>query len=109
MSNLSIVEEGKTNAIISHFLIIGTLVAFILDNNKKNPFTRFYLRQMIGIHLLSLINGWVVYKYFGGFVGWIISAGLVFFWVISFINVLKGEKKLVPIFGEHFQEWFKSI
>ncbi|WP_431166395.1 hypothetical protein [Tenacibaculum halocynthiae] len=109
MSNLSIMEEGKTNAIISHFWIIGTLIALVLNNNKKNPFASFYIRQMMGIHLASILNGWFVYKFLGGFTGWCINIVIIVLWIISFIGVLKGEKKIVPIVGEFFQNQFKSI
>lgn len=34
MENLT-VNEGKTEAIISHFTIIGLIIAFVLNMNKK--------------------------------------------------------------------------
>jgi uncharacterized membrane protein len=103
------VNEGKTNAIISHFWVIGTLIAFVLNMNKKNPFANFYIRQMVGLNILSFLNTWAVYKYLGSFAGWIVSIVLFVLWLISFMAVLKGEKKLMPIVGEQFQEWFKGI
>ena len=103
------INEGKTNAIISHFWIIGTVIAFVLNMNTKNSFTSFYTRQMIGLHLLSFLNGWFVYKYLGGFIGWAIGVVLFIFWLISFMASLKGEKKLMPFVGEQFQDWFKGI
>ncbi|CAM1335071.1 hypothetical protein [Tenacibaculum aestuariivivum] len=104
-----IINEGKTNAIISHFWIIGTIIAFILNLNTKNKYTSFYIRQMTGLHILSFLNGWLVYKYLGSFIGWTISIAVIIFWLLSFIAVLKEEKKLIPLIGEQFQNWFKEI
>ncbi|MBE7629739.1 hypothetical protein [Tenacibaculum piscium] len=108
MNNITI-SEGKTNAVISHFWIIGTIIAFVLNLNTKNQYTSFYIRQMTGLHILSFLNGWLVYKYLGSFIGWTIGISLFILWILSFIAVLKGEKKLIPIIGEYFQDWFKEI
>ena len=51
MENTS-VNEGKTAAIISHFWVVGLIIAFVMNNSKKNYFTSFYIRQMIGLNLL---------------------------------------------------------
>ena len=109
MSKSTTVEEGKTNAIISHLTIIGTLIAFFLNNNTKNPFASFYIRQMLGLYLLSAINGWIVYRFLGNAAGWAINVILFVFWIISFVGAIKGEKKLIPVLGENFQDWFKSL
>ncbi|MCH2033538.1 MAG: hypothetical protein MK202_08480 [Tenacibaculum sp.] len=109
MKNLTSVEEGKTLALISHFWFIGTVIAWILNLKKQNEFTRFYVRQMLGWDLLAFLNGWLIYSFLGGFIKWIIGVILVLFWIISFIGCLSGDKKLIPVFGEHFQDWFKSL
>lgn len=103
------ITDGKTNAIISHFWIIGTIIAFVLNMNNKNAFTNFYIRQMLGLNILSFLNTWIIYKYLGGFAGWIVGVLLFVLWLISFMAVLKGEKKLIPVVGEQFQNWFKGI
>lgn len=108
MKNIT-TNQGKTNAMISHFWILGTLIAFVLNMNSKNSFTSFYIRQMIGLHVLSAINGFVIYKYLGNFAGWIVGLVLFVLWLISFMATFNGEKKLVPFIGEQFQDWFKGI
>ena len=110
MENLPAVEEGKTNAIISYITIIGTIVAYVLNNSKKNPFVAFHVRQMIGLNIISLINQIVLGSILGlGIPSTIISLILFVLWIIGFLGVLKGEEKLIPVVGEHFQEWFKNI
>lgn len=103
------VNDGKTYAIISHLWIIGLVIAFILNNNKKNSFASFYIRQMIGINLLIIINKWLVYDLIGSFVGWAIGVIIFILWLISIMGTIQGEKKEVPVIGGHFQDWFKNI
>ncbi|SEB36612.1 hypothetical protein SAMN04489761_0175 [Tenacibaculum sp. MAR_2009_124] len=109
MRNLSAAQDGKTNAIIGHFTIIGTIIAIVLNNNSKNEFTSFYIRQMIGLHILSFVNGWIVSQYIGGWAGTIIGILIFAFWLISFIGAINEQEKLIPFLGEQFQEWFKGI
>ncbi|WGH75523.1 hypothetical protein P8625_15905 [Tenacibaculum tangerinum] len=103
------VSQGKTAAIISHFWVIGLIIAFVLNMNKRNPFTSFYIRQMLGLNILQLLNGWIIYKYLGNIAGWIVGVLLFVLWIISLIAAIKGEKKLVPVVGEQFQNLFKGI
>lgn len=108
MENTS-VSEGKTAAIISHFWIVGLVIAFIMNMNKKNYFTSFYIRQMIGLNLLQFINGSIIYKYFGSTIGWVLGILIFILWIISLMGAIKGEEKEAPVVGEHFQNWFRSI
>ncbi len=103
------VDEGKKTAIISHFWIIGLVIAFIMNMNKKNYFASFYIRQMIGLNLLQFLNGAIIYKYFGSTLGWIIGVMIFILWVISLISAIQGEEKEVPVVGEHFQNWFRGV
>jgi len=108
MENLT-VNEGKTAAIISHFTVIGLIIAFVLNMNKKNAFASFYIRQMLGLNILYMANMWIVYRYLGNTIGWAVGVLLFVLWLISLLAVLKGEKKLVPVVGEQFQNLFKGI
>ena len=102
------VNEGKTTAIISYLWWIGLIIAFFMNNSKKNPFASFHIRQILGLLLLSLLNG-LVYKLVGGTVGGIIGFGLFILWVIGFIGAIQGQEKKIPLLGDMFQDWFKGI
>src|SRR5699024_11914324 len=52
--NTTSVEEGKGLAIVAYITIIGLIVALILNQEKKNPFTAFHVRQSLGIGLLGI-------------------------------------------------------
>ena len=103
------VNEGKTMAIISYITIVGTLIAFISNNNKKNSFTSFHIRQMIGLNVLYFVNQWIIYKFIGSTVGWAFGVVVFVLWIIGVIGAVKSEEKKVPVIGDQFQDWFKNI
>ena len=108
MENYTI-KEGKTTAIISYLTWIGTLIAFIMNNEKRNSFAAFHIRQMIGLSIFSLLNTFVVTKFVGSWTVGIIGFGLFVLWIIGFVGAIQGKEKKIPLFGELFQDWFKGI
>lgn len=102
------VKEGKTMAIISYFWWIGLVIAFIMNNPKKNSFASFHIRQMIGLLVLNFAAV-LIYKYVGTSAGYTLSLGVFVLWVIGLIGAFNGEEKAVPLIGDKFQEWFKDI
>lgn len=106
MSNL-VVKEGKLFAVVSHFWLIGLVIAWVLNLKKQNTFTNFYVRQMLGFNLLLFLEGGLAFL--GGFIKWVLGVVLFVFWLISVFGAITGEKKLIPFFGPYFQDWFKSL
>ncbi|REE82072.1 putative membrane protein [Lutibacter oceani] len=102
------VNEGKTMAIISYFWWLGLIIAFIMNNSKKNTFASFHIRQMIGLLLLN-VGVSLIYKYVGSSIGMLLGLGTFVLWVIGLIGAFQGEEKRVPLLGDLFQDWFKSI
>jgi uncharacterized membrane protein len=107
MSNTT-VEEGKTNAIITYITIIGLIIGFVLNNTKKNSFVSFHIRQMLGLSLFALVNAYIIGR-FSGIASMIIGIGLLVLWVIGLLGAVNGEEKKIPLLGDQFQDWFKSI
>ena len=101
------VQEGKTMAITSYITWIGTLIAFVMNNDKHNSFAAFHIRQMVGLSLFS-----VGVSFIGKYV-WFIAGilGIILFvlWIIGLIGAINGEEKKVPFVGDLFQDWFKAI
>ncbi|MBJ2173987.1 hypothetical protein JBL43_07045 [Aureibaculum sp. A20] len=102
--------EGKTIAIIAYITLIGLIVAFVMNNEKKDPFATYHIKQSLGLGLtglaLSTINiipilGWIV-SFLGFFV-------IVYMWIISLLNALNGKQKPAPILGKKYEEWFKNM
>lgn len=108
--NNDIVSEGKTIAIIAYITIIGLIIAFVLNNEKKNTFASFHLRQALGVFLTGFALGVI------GMIpilGWIINIlgifVLIYIWIMGLISAINGKEKTVPLLGDKYQEWFKGI
>ena len=93
---------GKGVAIIAHLWWIGWIIALIMNNGNKTELGSFYIRQTLGIFILSLLS-------FIPVIGWVIGLATIVLWVISFIGAIGGNQKPLPVLGDKFQEWFKSI
>ncbi|WP_299394641.1 YtxH domain-containing protein [uncultured Gelidibacter sp.] len=96
-------KDGKNIALIAHLTLIGWIVALVMNNNTKNEFGSFYVRQVLGLMLCGIVLSFVP------FVGWILNLAVFVLWIMSLIGAVNGEKKLTPVVGEYFQDWFKSL
>lgn len=102
--------DPKTIAIIAYLTIIGLVVAFVLNNEKKDEFATFHIKQSLGLILISLglfiigmipILGWIL-----SFLG---SIFLLYLWIMGLINAINHKTKSVPILGHQFEKWFANI
>lgn len=99
-----VLSDGKNVAIIAHITIIGWIIAIIMNGgDKKTEYASFYIRQMLGIIILSFVLGLIpVINLFA----WILPLIL---WIISLVGALSGKKKTIFLLGNQFQDWFKSL
>ncbi len=96
--------DDKTKGIVAHITLIGWIVALVLNQGEnKGELASFYIRQMLGLLLISFVIGFIPVI---NLIAWIV---LFVFWVMSLIGSLNGEKKLTPVVGQYFQEWFKAL
>lgn len=102
--------DEKTIAIIAYLTVIGLVVAFVMNNDKKQAFATYHIRQSLGLVAASLalfiigmvpILGWII-SFFG-------SLFLLYLWIMGLINAVNYKAKPVPFLGEKFEEWFKTI
>jgi uncharacterized membrane protein len=94
--------DARVKAIVAHITIIGWVIALVMNSNDKEEFTSFYLRQTLGIHIISMFISWIPV------IGWFLGIVIFAFWLLSFIYTIQGEMKVIP-FGEYFQDWFKAF
>ena len=103
------IEQGKQTAIVSYLTFIGTIIAILMNNENKNTFASFHIRQSLGIFISWFALGYFV-SYFDN---WGVSSGFYLFifilWIYGFVGAIQGEQKLVPIVGEFYQKLFKNI
>ncbi len=101
--------DGKTKAIVAHIFWIGWIITLILNMKDKDELASFYIRQLLGIYLFSLavtILANIANAPIISAVGGVIT---LVFWIMSLISSIQGEKKEVPVVGNYFQDWFKSM
>lgn len=102
-------KDPKTISIISYITIIGWIIALVM-NNPKQSLASFHIRQMAGILIfgiaLSLLN---YVPMMGGLLRSIGGILVFIMWILGFISAIQGEEKPIPIIGEYFQDWFKSL
>lgn len=107
--NQQTIEEGKSLAVLSYLTIIGSVIAIIMNGEKKNDFTSFHNRQGLGLCLLWMIIGYFVSQFDNMQISiafWVSMGALLFLGVITAIN---GTMKPIPFVGAIFQKLFKGL
>ncbi len=104
------IEKGKNAAIVSYITIIGSVIAIFMNQDEnKSEFASFHIRQGLGIFLTFFLLGYPI----GYFNSWMVTSAFWLFifilWIYGFLGALNGEKKLVPLVGEFYQNLFKSL
>ena len=103
-------SDGKTIAIVAYLTLIGLIIAFVMNNDKKNPLASFHTRQSLGIMLTGMACGVLS---FIPFIGWIaggIGSLLVFvLWIIGLIGAVNEKQEPVPVVGPLYQKWFAGM
>ncbi len=107
---LSQTVEGKNIAIIAYITIIGLIIAFVMNNEKKESFASYHIKQSLGLALTGLALGII------GMIpilGWLINIVgifvLLYMWIVGLMNAINGNEKPVPFLGKKYKEWFKNI
>lgn len=89
-------------AIVSYITVIGLLIAFIVNNDKKNEFVKFHIGQSLRVWILaialSIVLGLIVTTMGMGFLKILQWAPLVLA-VMGAINANNGKAEKLPIIG----------
>lgn len=109
-NNITVTNEGKNIAIIAYISIIGLIIAFVMNSEKKNSFGKYHITQSLGLAVTGLALGII------GMVpilGWIISIIgffiILYMWIVGIMNAINGKENPVPFLGVKYIEWFKTI
>jgi len=102
-------KSERIMAFVSYLYLIGLLVAYLNNNQHKNSFVYFHIRQSLGLWLSFFLLGYFV----GSFDSWMITLS---FWgcfaVLIFYGIataLSGQIVPVPLVGKFYQNLFKNI
>lgn len=109
MSTQDTSQQGRNLAIVSYLTLIGTLIAFFMNKDTRNPLVLFHVRQALGLWLLEMALGYII----GGFNDWMITISFWIFFGVLFIygilGALSGKMNSIPVLGDFFQKLFRSI
>lgn len=97
-------------AIIAYLTLIGLIVALVMNQEKKESFAAYHIRQSLGIGITGFALGAVGII---PFIGWMISIPgfflTLFLWITGLINAINHKEKPVPLLGKKYEQWFKNI
>lgn len=96
-------DMEKVVSVISYFTVIGWLVALVIHGKSRSSFTRFHLRQSLGLVVTSAVLSFIP------LIGWLLTVLLAIAWLVALVNAGLGRQFIVPIVGEFFQEHFDFI
>lgn len=99
----STIDEGKTMAIIAYVTLVGTLIAWFVNRDKNNEFTKFHIGQALrawiaGIlisivaSILLMITGIGALSYLS-YAGWVLA-------ILGLINAVNGKVDKIPLVGD---------
>jgi uncharacterized membrane protein len=102
--------QGKDIALISYLTLIGLLIAFVMNNDKKYEFAKFHIRQSLGVFLSAIALSFIGIIPVLGWLVWIVGIFvLLYMWIIGLMNAINGKQEVVPILGEKYAEIFKNL
>jgi len=106
--NNEVIREGRTLAVICYLTFIGALIAIFMNLEKKNPFTNFHIKQMIGLIIMLIVSN-TIERFINSSLGTILWIFTFASWLYAIIYAIMGEMKLIPFLGEKFQIWFAKL
>lgn len=102
--------ESNNIAVISYLTVIGLIIAFVMNNDKKEPFASFHIKQSLGLLLTALalsmigiipILGWLI-----DIIGFIV---LFYMWIVGLLNAVNGKENPVPLLGKSYIKWLNNL
>jgi len=103
------IDEGKTLGLVAYLTLFGTLIAFFMNQEKRNEFTSFHVRQGLGLGLIYILIAMVISSLDSLMIStsfWIFFSILYFY---GLFGAISGKCNKIPILGDLFQNTFKSL
>ncbi|MBA3985291.1 MAG: hypothetical protein H0X63_01630 [Flavobacteriales bacterium] len=103
-------EKDNSIAVIAYLTLIGLIIAFVMNKDKKSALGSYHIRQSLGLLCCGFalgvvgmvpILGWIV-SFLGIFI-------MLYMWIIGLMHAINKVQKPLPFFGNKFEEWFKNV
>lgn len=102
-------ETGKGAAVVAYITIVGTIIAYFINIDNKNPFASFHIRQALGIHISYFLLGAFVSIFDNIMITYAFWIFIFVLWGYGIVTAIQGEAKEVPLLGAQFQKWFSTV
>ncbi|TJZ61487.1 hypothetical protein FAZ15_09865 [Sphingobacterium olei] len=106
----STIQEGRSTAIIAYITLIGLIIAFVQNDEKKNAFANYHIRQSLGLIFTGIalfIVGLIP------LLGWLISIlgtiAVIILWIMGLMNAVNGKQQPIPLLGNLYNKWLANI
>ena len=103
------VEEGKTLALVSYIWLFGIIIAYFLNNDKKNSFVYFHVRQSLGLWLTLWAIGLIITNFDNQMLLWSFWIFFGALFVYAFATASSGKAYPIPLVGEFYQKIFAKL
>lgn len=103
------IEEGKSIAITSYILIVGVLIAMSMNSENKNSFASFHIRQALGLSITFISLALIISPFDSFFITFPMWICVSVLWAYGIFSAIQGHTKPMPLVGEWYQKWFKTI
>lgn len=108
--------NAKTKSWVSYLTVIGWIVAFVSNQPpNRDEEAAFHIRQSLGVIVMGIAAGFIgrIFFFMIGIPGFSIANllyVLVFIcWIIGLVYALQGQRRLLPVVGPYFQDWFRGL
>ena len=109
MNTLFTIKKNRI-AVIAYIPVLGLLIAFIFNFNKKNAFIAYHIRQSLGLIISSTIILWIrKIPLLGDVIGFLLLSILIYIWFLGIKNAIDYKKKPILFIGEKFHQLFKPL
>lgn len=102
--------DNKTLSMISYITIIGWLIAYVVGKDRLDAFSKYHLRQSLGLVLISLVlNILSISVSVLGMVFDIVGILTLILMIIGIVNAANNQIKPLPFIGKFFEDKFSFI
>lgn len=104
------VNNSKNIAIIAYITIIGLIIAFVMNQDKKDAFAQYHIVQSLGLAVTGLSLGVIgMIPILGWLISIIGSFTLIYMWIMGLVNAINEKEKPLPILGKYYEKWFTNL
>ena len=80
-----------------------------MNSENKNSFASFHIRQALGISLTFISLGLIISNFDSLMISAPMWISVSVLWSYGIFSAINGTTKPLPLLGNYFQKWFKSI